>query len=537
MRLRLTPRNGSAVVAEQPQPDSPAESPVVGRLPETKPPLLSLCGIVKRFPEVLANDHINLDVHAGEVHAILGENGAGKSTLMKVLYGFYHPDSGSISMNGIPVKLRSPRDSRRLGIGMVFQQFSLIPGMTVAENIALFLPDQGVFINRRTLRSRIYEMANRYGLEVDPDARVADLAMGERQRVELLKLVLAQAKVLICDEPTSVLAPHEVDGLFHVFEELKRDSYAVLFITHKMREVMAAADRITVLRKGAVVGTMLREQTNEADLVAMMMGVAPPESAHLTPLEHPVEAGAAVEFKNVWTGDAKEGRGLRGAGFHVMPGEILGVAGVSGNGQEELGDVLLGLKKRKAGAVLLFGQEVSHRRVAQIIEAGVSYVPEDILGLGTVPAMSVEENLVLGEVHRYGRGPGLDWAGIRRSLDQALTQVPFELPARNLRVDQLSGGNTQRVVLAREIKGWPKVLLAFYPTRGLDVTTANTTRRLLLQCRGRGAAIVLVSEDLSELLELSDRLAVMCQGAVVAHLKPQETNAHQIGLLMTGHQG
>lgn len=500
-------------------------------------PLLRLRGITKRFPNVLANDAIDLDVYGGEVHAILGENGAGKSTLMKVLYGFYIPDSGTIAWNGEQVRLRSPKDGRRLGIGMVFQQFALVPAMTVAENVALFLPEQGIILEQRPLRRSIRAAGKRYGMEVDPDARVGDLTLGERQRVELLKLILGEAKVLICDEPTSVLAPHEVDGLFQVFQELKRDGYAVLFITHKMAEVSRAADRITVLRKGAVVGTMLGGQTSERELVGLMMGVAAPETARPMPQHHDAKAGAALELRDVWTVDPREPRGLRGLALHVMPGEILGIAGVSGNGQEELGEVVLGLRKRKSGAVFLLGEELGHKDVSDILQAGVSYLPEDILGMGAVPSMSVEENLVLGEVHRYGRGLGLDWPAMRRDLDAHISNIPFSMPRRDLRIDQLSGGNAQRVIVAREINRQPKVLIAFYPTRGLDVVTAEATRRMLLACREKGAAILLVSEDLNELLSLSDRLAVVYQGRTVAQLDPRETDAHHIGLLMTGHLG
>lgn len=513
-------------------------SPASGsRSPESRVLLLTLRSITKRFAEVLANDHIDLDVYGGEVHAILGENGAGKSTLMKIIYGFYHPDSGTISSNGEPVLIHAPRDSRRLGIGMVFQNFSQVSAMTVAENVALFLPEQGIVVNRRSLGRLIKDVSDRYGFQVDPNARVGELTIGERQRVELVKLIVANARVLICDEPTSVLAPHEVEGLFQVFRELKRDGYAVLFITHKLQEVLACADRITVLRDGAVVGTAVHTDVTAQSLVTMMFGSAPPEVTTKTNRALTTRAGAALEFRAVSTHPEAHGSGLGDVHFHVMSGEILGVAGVSGNGQEEFGEVLLGLRRNRSGSVLLFGEEVGHRPVAQILEAGVGYLPEDVVSMAAVPEMSVEENLVLGEVHKYGaRGIGLDWKRLHQHVQEALADFPLRLPEADLRVEQLSGGNVQRVVLARELARKPRVLVAYYPTRGLDVHTTEATRGLLLAARQNGAAIVLVSEDLEELMDLSDRIIVMYRGRIVGELHPEETSVHEVGLLMTGHQ-
>jgi general nucleoside transport system ATP-binding protein len=499
---------------------------------------LSLIGITKRFPSVLANDDVSFEVHAGEVHALLGENGAGKSTLMKILYGFYQPDSGEIRFNGELIHIGSPVDARRLRIGMVFQNFSLIPAMTVVENVSLFWSDQGFLIKQGEVADRIRAVSARYSLDVDPNAYVRDLSMGERQKVELIKLIVTQVRVLICDEPTSVLAPHEVEGLFKIFEELKQDGYAILFITHKLREVQQVADRITVLRRGRVVGTIAQQDANSADLVEMMIGEAPPEEvSNATPLDHADESDAVLSFRNVTTG-GRHDRGLKDVSFHICPGEILGVAGVGGNGQEEFGEILLGLREKHAGSVHLAGEQVDDWSLSKVLAAGVAYVPEDVVTMGVVPSMSVEENLILGECGTYDTdGVWLDWPHIRQQLGTAMKGFPVPLPAANLRVGDLSGGNMQRVVLAREIVRKPKVLIAYYPTRGLDVKTTEATRGLLMGSRADGAAVLLVSEDLDELFALSDRMVVMHSGEVVGHFRPADTSKHDIGLLMTGQAG
>jgi simple sugar transport system ATP-binding protein len=520
-------------------------------------PLLALRGVTKRFQDLVANNDIDLDIYGGEVHAVLGENGAGKSTLMKIIYGVYQAEEGSVEFRGQDADIQSPRDSRALGIGMVFQNFALISALTVTENVALFLPEQGMIVSRHELVQRIREVSEQYRLHVSPSARISDLTMGERQKVELIKLIMANAQVLILDEPTSVLAPHEVDGLFEVFNELRRDGYAIVFITHKIREVLASADRITVLRHGAVVSTGKSEGVEGDDLVSLMMGIDSEEISPRAHIQDNIEydskklayqrtarsegATAAIEFKDVRTSEGNDPRGLNGISFSVLPGQMLGVAGISGNGQQELGETLLGLVRCSSGNIFLSGQDVKGWSVADVLNAGVSYVTEDPIVMATVPDMRVDENLVLGELDSYSNGQvWLDITRIRERITSALSKFPLQLADHHMRVDKLSGGNVQRVILAREMQltrqsaTTPKVLMAYYPTRGLDVVTAEATRRLMMDYRDRGGAIVLVSEDLDELMALSDNMMVMFQGNIVGEFPTETASIQQIGMLMTG---
>jgi simple sugar transport system ATP-binding protein len=505
-------------------------------LTDAAPPLLEVRNLTKTFGDLHANQNIDLSIYGGEVHAILGENGAGKSTLMKCLYGFYQPTSGEILLEGRPQRIDSPLDGRRLGIGMVFQNFTLIPAMTVAENVALFLPELGAVLHPKAIGARIETVARRYGLEIDPRAHVADLAMGERQRVEILKILLAGARVLIFDEPTSVLAPHEVEGLFAIFEKLRADGYAVLFITHKLPEVMASAQRITVLRRGRVAGHLLRQDATPQAIVRLMLGAEPPPPVQREGLADE-EGTPLFELRGVDLLDEHTGIGLKGVSLKLFGGEIVGVAGVSGNGQSELADVALGLRRIDGGALLLDGEEATHWTTAAILDHGLACIPEDPLRMGAVGSMTVLENMVLGEQGHYADKGGfsMQWPQARLAAEQHLnTTFVTAAPRLDWQAQNLSGGNLQRVVIARELSRNPKVLLAYYPARGLDVSNAEAMRRLLLAYRGQGVAILLVSEDMDELFALSDRLLVMYHGRVVGAFRPQETDADEVGHLMTG---
>jgi len=510
---------------------------VEARVPAT--PMLEARGMCKRYGDVKAADGVDLRLNRGEIHALVGENGAGKSTLSKILYGFVHPDSGEILVSGKPVVLHSPQDARALGIGMVFQNFTLIPPLSVLENIALFLTDLPPVVRHEAVEKRIHEFAERFGLGVDARAQVRQLSVGDQQKVEILKLLLAHARVLIFDEPTKVLAPHEVAALFRVFEALKGEGYSILFITHKIREVLACADRISVMRHGKMVGSFVAGEADMEKLVATMFGehaavrsIEQPSPAPSSPTSRPV-----LELRGASCRASGNETALNGLDIRITEGEIVGVAGVSGSGQKELGDLILGLRPLAGGSKWLCGEDASAWSIARVRESGVAFIPEDPLTMAAFPGMSVRENLALGTGKRYWHGVTIAWQALEAAMADSFRALAFPMPPLDMPMGALSGGNLQRVVVAREMAHGPKLVLALYPTRGLDVLSAASLRELLLRARGQGNAVLLITDDLDELAELSDRLLVLFAGAIVGEFKRGAWQAEEVGLLMTGSRG
>jgi ABC-type uncharacterized transport system ATPase subunit len=500
-------------------------------------PIVSMRGITKAFPGVLANDHLDLDLYASEIHALLGENGAGKSTLMKILYGFYRCDSGKILFNGQPVVIHSPHDARLHQIGMVFQDFSLIPALSVAENIALFLPQLPAVLNVNKINQRILEVSKRYDLQVNPGAMVSQLSIGEQQKVEILKLLLADARLLILDEPTRVLAPHEAEALFKVLDSLRKDGYAIVLITHKLKEVLECADRITVLRVGHLAGTLLRSEASEDKLVALMFekklatlqvnrrrAISEPE----IPLLELRGAGTLAEGSQT---------SLKAIELKVHPGEIVGIAGVSGNGQKELGDLALGMIKCIRGRKFLFGRDCTNQSIQQVRRSGVGFIPENPLTMAIAPFMTVLQNMALTRTWRYVRAGGLsiDWPAVKADAERTMERLEFSFPLY-IPARSLSGGNLQRMVIVREMTQEPRLIIASYLTRGLDVQSTIAARQALVQARDNGAGILLISEDLEELFTLCDRLIVLYGGTIVGSFTPENTNVFEVGHLMTGSE-
>ena len=495
---------------------------------------LEMRNIVKRFPGVLACDHVNFDVRAGEVHALLGENGAGKSTLMKVLYGLYHADEGEILIDGAAVDISSPTAAIEQGIGMIHQHFMLVDELTVTENVALGLKSsRGPVLDLDRVETRIRELSAAYGLQINPAAPVWTLAVGERQRVEIIKALYRGADLLILDEPTAVLTPQEVEDLFATLDRMKQDGRGLIFISHKLHEVIAISDRITVLRGGALVDTVPNQNVTRAALAKMMVG----REVILVQDHAVVELGAVqLALHNVSALGITGQPALRDVSLEVHAGEILGVAGVSGNGQRELAEVIAGLRPISSGRIELGGADVASWSVARRTDAGLGYVPEERMHDGIVQEFSVAENLILQD-HTHppiSRGIFLDFGAIAQRSRDLVRDFRIRTPSIDTPTRSLSGGNIQKVIMARELSRRPRVLVAAQPTRGVDIGATEYIHERLLEQRRQGSATLLISEDLDEILALSDRIAVLYEGRVMDIIPRSAATAERLGLLMAG---
>ena len=489
-------------------------------------------GIIKRFPGVLANDRVDFDLRAGEIHALLGENGAGKSTLMSVLAGLYKPEAGTIHVQGQPVHFNSPRDAIARGLGMIHQHFTLVPSQTVTENILLGLDEPRFLMRLPDYDQRMAELGTRFGLQITPQAKIWQLTVGEQQRVEILKMLYRGVQVLIMDEPTAVLAPQEIEELFKTLRAMAGEGKSIVFISHKLNEVMAIADRITVLRHGRVTAAGLRSaDTSKAELAKLMVG----RTVLFDLDKKPQAPGEVVLTLEGVCADNDKGRpALRNLSLTVRAGEIVGVAGVAGNGQSELAEVITGLRHCTAGRVLVQGEDITNRPARLAIHKGVAHVPEDRAHVGSAPNLSITDNVIMKSYRHppLAKGGSLDRGAARRNAERLKEEYAILAPSVDTSVRLLSGGNLQRVILARELSAKPQLLIAMQPTRGLDVGAIEGVQRLLLAQREAGAAMLLVSEELEEIFALSDRIVVLYEGEIAGEITEHDPEA--IGLMMTG---
>ncbi len=496
-------------------------------------PALEMRGITKRYPGVVANDAIDLEIRPGEIHALLGENGAGKTTLMNILYGLARPDEGQILLDGTEIRLTGPSDAIDRGISMVHQHFMLVPVLSVAENIVLGEESMtaGVFLDRNEIRRRIVELGRRFGFEVDPDAKVGSLSVGWQQRVEILKALYRNAKILVLDEPTAVLTPQETEEIFEVLRRLAAEGHSIVFISHKLYEVIEIADRITVIRRGKVVGERVPSATDEADLAELMVGR---EVSLTVDRGESNPAAPVLAVSGLVVKDSRGQEAVHHLDLEVRAGEILGVAGVAGNGQDELVEAIVGLRKPSAGTVRLGDADITGKGSRAVYETGVGYVPADRHRFGLVLSFSIADNLVLTSYHRqpYSHGVLRNDAAIKASAEERIKAFDIRTPSADAKAGTLSGGNQQKVVVAREFGRDLRLLVLDQPTRGLDVGSIEFIHRQTIAKRDAGTAILLVSAELDEVLELSDRIAVMYRGRLVAIRDARTADKNEIGILM-----
>ncbi|MBI1854532.1 MAG: ABC transporter ATP-binding protein [Chloroflexi bacterium] len=497
--------------------------------------VLELRGITKSFPGVLANDDVNLTLEHGEIHALLGENGAGKTTLMNILYGLYKPDKGEILVQGKKVEVQDPNDAIAHGIGMVHQHFMLIPVMTVTENVMLGVEPtlNGIFLDKDKVAKHIREISEQYGLEVDPNAYIKDLPVGIQQRVEIIKVLYRQADILILDEPTAVLTPQEVEGLFKILQTLIDKGKSIIFITHKLKEVMAVADRITVLRVGRTVGTVSPKEVTLEKLASMMVG----REVNLVVRKKLAQPkGPALEVKDLYVRDERKNMVVNGVSFDVRKGEVLGVAGVQGNGQTELVYALTGLLPAESGELILLGQPVRHTTPRAIIERGVAHIPEDRQKHGLQLSFPLYDNFILCNYYLppFAKGISMQQSVIVSNGEKLIKQFDVRTPNVSMNASTLSGGNQQKVIIGREFSRPIELLIASQPTRGLDVGSIEYIHNRIIEKRDEGTAILLVSSELDEILALSDRIAVMYRGQIMDIVEASKASKEYLGLLMAG---
>jgi general nucleoside transport system ATP-binding protein len=496
--------------------------------------VVEMRGITKRFPGIIANDHISFKVEKGEIHALLGENGAGKSTLMNILFGLYEPDEGEILVHGKTVKMRSPNDANQLGIGMVHQHFMLVDIFTVTENIILGgEPKNGLAIDLKRAKEKVQEISEKYGLAVDPNAKISGISVGMQQRVEILKTLYRGAEILIFDEPTAVLTPQEIEELMAIMKNLVREGKSIILITHKLKEIMAISDTVTIIRRGKVIDTIQTKKTNPNELAAMMVG----KEVSFEVQKQKANPGLVIlAIRDVTSLDEKGLKVLDGIAFEVKSGEVLGIAGVDGNGQSELIEAITGLRKVSEGEILLNGKDMTNKSPRAIIEEGLSHIPEDRHKRGLVLDFTIGENMVLETYYKppFSKSGILNYKEVYDYAERLIGKYDVRTPSVLTPARALSGGNQQKAIIAREMDKNPDLLIAAQPTRGVDVGAIEFIHRRLIEERDKGKAVLLISFELDEIMQVSDRIAVIYEGKILAIVNPKETTEQELGFLMAG---